>query len=280
MATSGHWLAGVIVRASRTGGVSFLLILSWLGAPLRADDTPRRVVMLHAFNYSNPNIGMTSEAARKRLLERSPQQLVIDAEFLDLLRVSDPGHELRTVNFLREKYAHTPPDVVMALGAEALPFIIKHRDAIAPNIPVVFTGVSPTTYAALRPPPDVTGVIIELDLDKTLKLAEQLQPDTRRLFVIAGSSLIDRRWQAAARSVIESRDRKFETTYLFELSYDALVAEISRVPRDSIVIILTFLVDGAGQTFVSSDVRAALAPLSPAPVYSPYDTTLANTTSH
>jgi C4-dicarboxylate-specific signal transduction histidine kinase len=274
MATSGHWLAGVIVRALWTGGVSFPLIFSWLGAPLGADDTPRRVVMLHAFSFSNPGIAVASQTARKRLLERLPQGLVIDADFLDLGRDSDPGHELRTANFLREKYAHTPPDVVMTLGAEALPFIVKHRDAIAPKIPVVFTAVSPANYAASRPPPDVTGILVGLDFEKNLTLAERLQPDARRLVVIAGSSAIDRRWQAAARGAIESRARKFETTYLFDLTYAALIAELSRVPRDAIVIILTFFVDGAGQRFIPASVSAELAALSPAPAYSPYDLAL------
>ena len=68
----------------------------------------------------------------------------------------------------------------MTLGSAALPFIIKHRDVISPKVPVVFTTISPQTYAALRPPADVTGIITEFNLDKTLTLAERLQPDARQ----------------------------------------------------------------------------------------------------
>ena len=268
-------MAGVGASRLRPSSVLVVALALCVGCVAgRAEERPRRVVMLHAFNYSNPNIAAISEAARKRLLERLPQRLVIDADFLDLARVSDPGHELRTANFLREKYVNTPPDVVMTLGSNALPFIIKHREIIAPKVPVVFTGVAPANYSSVRPPPDVTGVIAELDLEKTLTLAERLQPDARRLFVIAGSSPTDRRWQATARSIIEGRKRKFETTYLFELSYDALLAELSRIPRDAIVVILTFFVDGNGQTFIPANIQAALAALSPAPAYSPYDSAL------
>ena len=168
----------------------------------------------------------------------------------------------------------TPPDVVMTLGSAALPFIVEHRDAFAPKAPVVFTSVAPQNYAALRPPPDVTGIITEFDLDKTLALAERLQPDARRLFVIAGSGATDRRWHSVARNVIENRERKFETTYLFGLPYEEIVAALKQVPRDAIVIILTVFADGTGKTFVPAEVAAALAPLSPAPVYAPYDTYL------
>jgi C4-dicarboxylate-specific signal transduction histidine kinase len=236
--------------------------------------------MLHAFNFTFPATTMVAEAARKRLQERSPVKIEIDADFLDLARVTDPGHEARTAAFLRDKYAQSPPDVVMSLGSEALPFIMKHRDTIAFKAPVVFTTVSPQTYATLRPPPDVTGIISEFNLDKTLTLAERLQPDARRLFVIAGDGPTDRRWQPVARSIIESRmkegGRKLETSYLYGLAYDRLLAELSQVPRDSIVLLLTIFADGEGRTFIPVEVATALSAASPAPVYAPYDTYVGN----
>ena len=219
---------------------------------------------------------MVAEAARKRLQERSPVKIEIDADFLDLARVTDPRHEARMAAFLRDKYAQSQPDVVMSLGSEALPFIVRNRDTIALKAPVVFTTVAPQTYAALRPPPDVTGIITEFNLDKTLVLAEHLQPEARRLFVIAGSGATDRRWQPIARNIIETRHPKLETTYLFGLPYDKLVSELSQVPRDAIVLILTMFADGDGKTFIPVEIASTLSALSPAPVYAPYDTYIGN----
>jgi ABC-type uncharacterized transport system substrate-binding protein len=276
MATPGQRRALVGTRALATRGMFILLFaaLQCHDSCLRAEGAPRRVLMLHAFNFTFPSTTLIADAARKRLLERSPQKIEIDADFLDLVRVADAARKLRTVGFLREKYSGAPPDVVMTLGSAALPFIVEHRDAIAPTVPVVFAGVSPANYASSQPPPDMTGIITEFNLDKTLALAEQLQPNARRLYVIAGGSPIDRLWQKTARSVVASRDRKFETTYLFEFPYDALAAELAQIPSNAIVIVLTVFVDGAGKTFVPVDVATTLARISPAPVYAPYDTFL------
>ena len=265
-----------LARLAKLCGALLLLLLavSLAGAAPGAREAPRRVLMLHAFNYTFPATSVIADAARRRFAERSPNKIEIDADFLDLARVSDPGHAARMATFLRDKYAATPPQVVMTLGSAALPFIVEHRDAFAPKVPVVFTSVAPQNYVALRPPPDVTGIITEFDLNKTLELAERLQPDSRRLFVIAGSGATDRRWHSVASNVIENRERKFETTYLFGLPYDQIVEELKRVPRDAIVIILTVFADGTGKTFVPAEVAATLAPISPAPVYAPYDTYL------
>lgn len=261
---------------TRAHTVWWSLVLLFLFAVAARAAEPRRVLMLHAFNYAFPATTAIAEAARKRLLERSPQKVEIDAEFLDLARNTDPAHEFRTVRFIRDKYAKRPPDLVMTLGSAALPFVIKHRDELVPDVPVVFTSISLQTYAALRPPPQVTEIISEFNLVKTLELAERLQPEASRLFVIAGSGEVDRRWQAVARTTLENRERKFEMTYLFELPYAKLVEEVSKIPRDAIVIILTVFADGEGKIFVPAEVATALSALSPAPIYAPYDTYLGN----
>ena len=210
-------MAFSVMTRKRIAGWS-LALLFLFGAESRAAE-PRRVLMLHAFNYTFPATTLIADGARKRLLERSPQPLEIDADFLDLARNTDAEYKSRIAMFLRAKYQKRPPDVVITLGSAALPFIVRHRDDFAPNAPVVFTAISPQNYGASRLPPNVTGIITEFNLDKTLALAERLQPEASRLFVIAGSGAVDRLWQSTARKTIEDRQRKFEVTYLFERSY-------------------------------------------------------------
>ena len=253
--------------------VLVLLALVLKGSPLCAQEaTPRRVLVLYAYNFTNPSTTQAALGARERLLERSPQRIEIDAEFLDLVRFAQPGHEQLMATFLRDRYADRQPDVVMVIGGEALPFVTRHRDSFAPGVPVVFVGVSRETYATLKPPPDITGHIVELDVlfNETLTLADRLQPDARKLYVIAGSAPTDRRWQQVARKAIEARADRFETTYLFELTMDALLEKVPHLPADAIVVTLSVFRDGAGKTFVPSEVSGNIAGLSKAPVYAPY----------
>ena len=136
------------LRADAARGVGalglLLLVLAfpWLAPAARSQRKPARILFLHAFNYTFPATAAISEAARNRFSERAPHKIEIDAEFLDLARSSDPAHEDRMATFLRDKYARSPPDVIVTLGSLALPFIIKHRATIAPAVPVVFTSIS------------------------------------------------------------------------------------------------------------------------------------------
>jgi len=244
-----------------------LIILSLLSAESRADDTPRRVLILHAYNYTFPATTLVSDAARKRLLEVSQQRLEIEADFLDLARLPGETHALRMA-------ADRHFDLVLAIGVAAVPFIVKYRDLIAPGVPVVFAGGTRASLAAMQLPSDVTGVLVGFYPDRILDLAQRLQPHARRLVVIGGSGELDRPWQKLTREAVESRKRKFETTYLFDSTYDALLAEVSRLPRDTIVLLLTIYADSQGRRLIPQEAAAAVANVASAPIYAPFETFL------
>jgi PAS domain S-box-containing protein len=252
----------------------FVAFLSLLSAESRADETPRRVLILHANNYTFPATTLISEAVRKRLLERSPTRLEIEGEFLDLARHPDETYASSMASFLHEKYADVHFDAVVMLGITGMPFLLEYREMFAPGVPVVFSDVTRATYEAMHLPPDVTAVINEYYPEKTLELAESLQPDARRLVVIAGNDSLDRRWRETVRKAIEARNPKLETTYWSDLSYDALLADVSRLPRDTIVMFLTFFADSEDKRLIPRDVAAAVAKASAAPVYGLFETYL------
>ena len=268
---------GPDVRYTRILRGVFLLIVvtfSLLSAKSRADDVPRRVLILNSFNYTFPASTIVSGAIRKRLLERSPERLAIEAEYLDLARRPDEAHALRMANFLREKYANVHFDLMVVIGFSGVPFIQKYRDVVGPGVPVVFSDVTRATYEAIKLPSDITGMISEYYPEKTVALAERLQPGARRLVVIGGSGSLDRRWQEAARKAIDALNPKLETLYWFDLTHDALLADVPRLPSDTIVLFLSFFADSEGKSFIPRDMAAEVAKASAAPVYGFFETYL------
>ena len=102
----------------------------------------------------------------------------------------------------------------------------------------------------------MTGIITEFDLAKTLSLAERLQPEARRLFVVAGSGETDRRWQPEARKVIEHHEPQIRDDISFRTSVFKTCRRIVEGSCDAIVILLTVFADGEGKPFVPAQVAA------------------------
>ncbi len=252
--------------------VAFLFALFIPHSPSHAQDSARRVLVLLSYNLTYPGILSVGQGAIERLRDKSPEKLELLSEFLDLTRFPEPDHENRTARYLAEKYAVRRPDVVITAGPEASQFILKHRDAIAPNVPIAACCLPADAFAAFGRSSKITGVISRRDFSKTLDLAERLQPGARNLVIIAGAANSDRKWVQIAREQIEIHERRYDTRYLVGLPYDTLIKEVARLPRDTIAITFTYFADDRGGRYVSPDVIRRVAKAASAPVYSPYST--------
>ena len=228
----------------------------------------RRALILYPENNVNLQGLIVGEAFRRRLLEHSSADIETFSDFLDLSRFPEEGHRQRIVRYLAEKYAQTVPDLVFAVGPEVLQLLSSNRQRLMPNVPIVACCMLQETVAAMAPRGDVAGVASEVDLAKTLALAERLQPKARRLVVIAGASPYDRRWAGIVRTQLAPHEGRFRATYLIGLAREEILKEVAQLPRDTIVVVLSFMRDGAGRNLAVESIEEFIA-ASSAPVYSP-----------
>jgi signal transduction histidine kinase len=239
-----------------------------------AQSKTRRVLMLYPYSNLFRVSVITGEAARRRLIARSRDRLEFYTDFLDLGRFSGEAYEARTARYLADKYRDRKPDVVMTLGPQALRFALTNRVDLGLDVPVVFCCTSRGRLEALNPPANVTGIVSEFDLTKTMALAERLQPDARHLVVVAGATEFDRQWVDIARRQLAPHGVKYATEYLVGLPFDDLIGRLKRLPRDTIIILLTMFSDSAGGFFIPPELVQDITAAAAAPVYGPYETYL------
>ncbi len=238
-----------------------------------AADQRRRIYFLESLSPALPAAVRTIDAFKKRLSETTSEQFEIFVDYMELVRLPGQAHIDRTVQYLSGKYAEARPDVVITLGRAALPFMAKHREAVAPHVPLVLVSV-PSLDAKESRLDDVFWVNAEYSFSKTLELARQLQPEARHLVVVAGAGAYDQRWLNDARRELQPYSERYDTKYIIGRSHADTLKEVSRLSKDTIVIMSFFFVDGSGQTYSSAKVAADVARVSPAPVYSPISTNL------
>jgi hypothetical protein len=156
---------------------------------------------------------------------------------------------------LREKYAALQIDLTIAIGPQALDFLIQHRASLFPGTPLIFAGVSAARLERRSVPPDITGVVSRFDPVQTLELALRLEPDARQVVVVTGASTFDQSWEAMARERFRPYADRLQVTYLSRLPVPELLRDLARLPRNAIVIYLTVFQDGTGERFVPRDSR-------------------------
>ncbi len=197
-------IISIVMRRTVTcyAGLVAVLVLLPLCSSAGAEQRPR-ILLIEGQNATNPGGTLTFGAFRRRLKERWSKDYHVNFDHLDLFQFPGTEYQSRVARFLSEKYAKTPPDVIVPNGRQSLALLVAHRDLIAPKARIVFCCTTAAVAQSLGLPDDVVGVSIDLDWSATLDLAERLQPSARDLVVIAGASETDRIWGADVHKAVE-----------------------------------------------------------------------------
>lgn len=108
---------------------------------------------------------------------------------------------------LRQKYSGQRIDLLLTVGPRPFTFLRQYGEQLFPSVPIVFSEVD-LRYYPPKLPPNTTGVSGSFlpNLSRTIDLILRLQPDTREIFYIGGSTsneLLFRKERSASLSLMQ-----------------------------------------------------------------------------
>jgi PAS domain S-box-containing protein len=265
------------------GGMPFVLIrvrplayvtLFWIAScaafcgRLEAISTQKKAVLvLYGDRLSIPAMKATEQGLMAGLSRGRLEDLEIFSEYLDLERFPAARYEADLVRYLRTRYSGRKPDVVIAVGSFALELAVAHGDELFPGVPIVFANVDLREMEGREMPPNVTGLRMGWDYQRTVELALQLQPETQEIVCVGGTGTQEQQWNNEARKVLEHFATRVRTRWLDNMPLQAILYEVARLPLDSVVLYVPMRHDGAGKSVSPFEAARQLAEASRVPVY-------------
>jgi len=152
----------------------------------------------------------------------------------------------------------------------ALDFAIDNQADLFGNAPIVFCGINNYTHSLLKGRSDVTGIVEAIDIAETIEVMLRLHPATQEIFSPNDYTMSG----LAVRKELEALVPRFgaRVRFLFNdpLTMEELLKEIARLPKDSLILAISFITDKSGGTFDTSENTKLFARYSPVPIYSTY----------
>jgi len=232
-----------------------------------ASAATRHIVLLFDERVELPGLSRLEAEFVHTLRSGSPEPVEVYREAMDLSRFSSDSYKVLLQDFLRAKYADKKIDVVVAIMAPALDFLIMYGSLIFPGTPIVFCGLDRGQLGTRSLPPNMYGVLIKREFALTLELALRLHPETEGVMVVSGTSDFDEELLAQAKNDFRPYGNRVSFSYLSDLSLEQLLAKLSQLPPRDIVLIITVFQDGSGQPFVPHDVVERVSRAASVPVY-------------
>jgi PAS domain S-box-containing protein len=225
------------------------------------------VLVLYGERGDLPAIEAVEENLREVFHGSRSPPIELFSEYLDFTRFSGDQQEAVLLRYLHERYAGRQIDLVVPVAGFALEFVLAHRTELFPAAPIVFCATDQRELEKLTLPPDATGIIGHFDIERTIELIRQLQPDVTEIVCVSGTAGFDLRWEGEVRKVMERMHLRVSSRWISEKSLAETMDEISRVPKTSAILFVSMLRDGAGQSTSSVDAVRDLVRVSKAPVY-------------
>ena len=274
MAPADVLCPGVFLTAHARCRVGIILVcagLAWI-APARAQDPSRSVLLLNASErnvagYSTgrlPSGPTVVDLEIERILR--PQlggNLYHYSEHIDPSRLSDPSYVRDVLGMLRSKYEARTIDVIILIGDTVVNFISEHRADFFPAIPVVFSATDP-----VKAMPNSTGILTPISQRRVLETALRVQPDTRHVVIVAGTTSFDRYYVDAARREFTPYEDRLTFTYLTGLPIRELLSRVTMLPEQSIILYMGVTQDGDGRMFLPQEMLDSISAAANAPTYS------------
>jgi signal transduction histidine kinase len=236
-------------------------------APLASAQDANRSKQVLVLNSARQNeqFYVVSEREMPRLLtEGLGDGVDFYAEYFDVGRFPHPDYETVYLDFLRRKYKERHLDLLLVMGDPAADFVSRNRDVLFSGTPVVFYTLSPPP----NPIANSTGLLNKLQFGPSIALALALQPDLEHVYVVVGTTALDRSRESQARAEFRAFEGRVEFTYLSGLVTKDLEARLRTLPPHSAVYFVVVSKDGAGELVQQMPYLSLVAAAANAPTYS------------
>ncbi len=227
----------------------------------------KRVLMVFREASDVPANRMLEQALRDKLQTPGASDVEIYTEYLDANRFADQSHYRLFREYLREKYAARPPDVVLMVLTPDFDLAGARPAALLPGVPVVFVAVNSADLPGQSLGTNVTGIVARPDVRGTLDVMFRTRPETRRVVVIGGVGSMDRMALASARKASQAFVGRAQFEFWTNQPVSTLRQAVAALPAGCAVLYTSIFRDAANQSFFPAEALKLILEHASVPAY-------------
>ncbi len=256
------------MAASRLRQLALAVAIALIAGPVPAKEArpALRILLLHPTELLLPGAVEADAITRKALTDALPAPLEFYSVGFDELRSLGPSVEDEQVALLMKKFSEHLPNLVVFHGPTQ-EIVKRNRDRLWPGVPIMFAGVAGHRVRDPAMPEYAPGTSASFDIPGTVDLALTLQPEAKRLIMIAGSAAYDQIWQALAPPQVEKYRDRLDIELLAGRPLEELNQIVASLDSETIVLFLAMYRDTTARVYVPRLAVQELASHSAVPVY-------------
>jgi PAS domain S-box-containing protein len=251
--------------------IGFLIVPDYAQA---ATAPAKRVLLISTGSRFSPGFALVDQAVLEALRKIESATVDVYPENLDILRFPADRFQRIFGDYLKEKYADQPPDLVILVFIGNLGTAGNLLQQLFPGTAVVVAGFTEEEVRRDQFGSLVSGIAQRVDPRASIELILRLQPDTQRIVVIGGTAEVDRNVLDRVKAAARSFTGRVQFDFWDNRSMAELRQAVSVLPAKTTILFSRMFRDGVGQAVISTQAGQWIAEWANAPVYVMTDTPL------
>jgi signal transduction histidine kinase len=234
----------------------------------------KNVMIINSFGQYAVPYSLAASTFRSVLLKESGRVVDLYDVPLNMVRMDDHVQEGAFYGFLKSHLTTQPMDLVVPIGAPAARFVIKYRDDLFPQTPILLSSLDPRMVPPEFFDTNATMVAHHVDGKKMIEDMLLMQPETTNIMVVFGSTPIEKFWIRELKSDFETFTNRVGFTWLEELSLPEVVERCAHAPPRTFIFYGLFMADVSGVKLENSEPLRRIHAAAAAPIYGYFESEL------
>lgn len=234
----------------------------------------KNVLILHAQDQFLPANIVMDKNIYSVLKGDKALNVSIYSEYLEKVRFNEANTQDKIIQLLKDKYTKLKLDLVIITDDMTWDFMMKYGEELFPGVPVVFCGITEGKVDPRNLKDNYTGNFKRVDIKNTIEDILKLQPKTKEVDVVLGTSKQDNYYEGLTRKALKEYEGRLKVNYLIGYSIEETQLKISKLPPNAVVLYISMYMDGTGKGFNPRDVIPLLRKTTNSPIYGFSDTYL------
>jgi signal transduction histidine kinase len=249
-----------------------LLLQFHIPQEVHASEKTKTIVIFFSLHAGLPAYQNFLEGFRTAFSEEPDENYNLLIEYLDIGRLSDDKYAKYIVELYNDKYKDVDIDLLITVSPGVNQVLMKYGfEALKKSKIISIEFDSLASDQGLLASENITKVIMKLRFAETIQKACNLFPLCKNIFVISGCAPTDKYFASLVRAGSESIKRKYNLTFISDLSLDSTLKFVAKIPENSIVIVPTFLSDKNGIQFSTPEIIGLLSTNCSSPIFPVFD---------
>ena len=245
------------------------LFICLLASVSAAEKEKRNILYLNSYHNGYRWSDKQLDGIRS-VLNKSPYKIDLQIEYMDAKKYNYDTTKQRLYTLYKEKFQDEHFDVIIISDNDALNFMQEFRSRLFPNSPVVFCGIN--GIETVKDNHDnMTGIIEDFDLVKTLEIVRTLHPEKKKMIVFGDNSTAGRAIANQITEKLEETKFNLEVEFWAGLSLNESRNRIKEVSDDAFLFFIPWYQTVKGKFYTTEEIIEALYAHTSVPLYTAWE---------